>query len=97
VLVALAQPVFNVLIIPPCQQGVKCNRKIDQLILLAGCNICSMDDELIRKVRSELGRQGGLARAKTLTAKERKAIATKASKAASRARTAKAKERKAAR
>ena len=65
--------------------------------LLAGCNICPMDEELIRKVRSELAREGGQARAKALTAKERKAIATKASKAAAKARTRKAKERKAAR
>jgi hypothetical protein len=55
-----------------------------------------MDDELIKRVRSELARQGGRARAKALSVKERKAIATKASKAAAKARTAKAKERKAA-
>ena len=42
----------------------------------------------------ELGRRGGLARKEALSAKERKAIATKASKAAARARTRKAKERK---
>jgi hypothetical protein len=41
-----------------------------------------------------LGRQGGLARAKSLTAKERRASALKASKAAAKARTKKAKERK---
>ena len=41
-----------------------------------------------------LGRRGGLARAKSLTAKERKASALKASKAAAKARTKKAKERK---
>jgi hypothetical protein len=41
-----------------------------------------------------LGRRGGLARAKTLTAKERRASALKASKAAAKARTKKAKERK---
>jgi hypothetical protein len=56
-----------------------------------------MDEELIRKVRSELARQGGLARAKSLTAKERKESAIKASKAAAKARTRMAKERKAAR
>jgi hypothetical protein len=33
--------------------------------------ICTMDDEIIRQVRSELARQGGLARAKALTARER--------------------------
>jgi len=42
----------------------------------------------------EIGRQGGLARAKAMTPKERKASATKASKAAAAARTKKAKERK---
>jgi hypothetical protein len=54
-----------------------------------------MDDELIKRFRSEFARQGGNARAKALTAKERKAIAVKASKAAAKARTRKAKERKA--
>ena len=61
----------------------------------AGCIICSMDEELIRKVRSELARQGGLARAKALTSKQRKESATKASKAAAKARSLEAKERKA--
>ena len=62
--------------------------------MLAGCNICHMDEDLIKQVRSELARQGGKARAKALTAKERLAIATKASKAAAKARTRKARERK---
>jgi len=53
-----------------------------------------MDEELIKKVRSELARQGGLARAKALSAKERRESAIKASKAAARVRTRKAKERK---
>jgi len=53
-----------------------------------------MDDELIKKVRSELARQGGLARAKTLTPKQRRDSAIKASKAAAKARTRKAKEKK---
>jgi len=53
-----------------------------------------MDDELIKKVRSELARQGGLARAKSLTAKQRRDSAIKASKAAAKARTRKAKEKK---
>src|SRR5215472_9102841 len=39
-----------------------------------------MDMELFRKVRSELARQGGLARAKAMTAEERRKSATKASK-----------------
>jgi hypothetical protein len=43
---------------------------------------------------SELGKKGGPARAKSLTAKERKAIAIKASKAAAKARRAKATQRK---
>jgi hypothetical protein len=47
----------------------------------------------LKKARSDLARQGGLARAKSMTAKERKASATKASKAAAAARR-KAKERK---
>jgi hypothetical protein len=54
-----------------------------------------MDEELIKKVRSELARQGGLARAKALSAKQRRESAIKASKAAAKARTRKAKERKA--
>jgi hypothetical protein len=53
-----------------------------------------MDDELIKKIRSEFARQGGLARAKALTAKQRKESATKASKAAAKARSAKAKAKK---
>jgi hypothetical protein len=53
------------------------------------------DDESIRKLLSEIGRRGGIARAKALTAKQRKESATKASKAAAKARTRKAKERKA--
>jgi len=62
--------------------------------LPAGCIICSMDAELIRKVRAELARQGGLARAKALTSKQRRESAIKASKAAAKARTRAAKERK---
>lgn len=52
------------------------------------------DDDIVTKVLAEIGRRGGQARAKALTAKERKAIATKASRAAAKARTRKAKERK---
>jgi hypothetical protein len=54
-----------------------------------------MDDELVKKLRSEFARQGGLARAKALTAKQRKESAIKASKAAAQVRTQKAKARKA--
>ena len=54
-----------------------------------------MDErELIKKIRSDFARQGGLARAKVMTAEERRKSATKASRAAARARTAKAKARK---
>ena len=53
-----------------------------------------MDEELVRRVVSELGRQGGLARAKSLTAKERRDSAIKASKAAAKARTRKAQNKK---
>jgi hypothetical protein len=52
------------------------------------------DEDLIAKVMSEMGKRGGHARAKALTAKERRESAIKASKAAARARTRKAKERK---
>jgi hypothetical protein len=44
----------------------------------------------------EVGRRGGLARAKKLSAKRRSAIAKKASRYATRARKAKARARKAA-
>jgi len=52
-------------------------------------------DDLIAKVMSEMGRRGGFARAKALTAMERRESAIKASKAAAKARTRKAKKRKA--
>jgi hypothetical protein len=54
-----------------------------------------MDEELLRKARSELARQGGQARAKALTATERKKIAKKASKAAAKKRRERAQKRKA--
>jgi len=53
-----------------------------------------MDNELIRQVRAEFARSGGLARAKALTAKQRRDAAVKASKAAAKARTRAAKARK---
>jgi hypothetical protein len=59
-----------------------------------GVLFAAMDEELVKKIRSEFARQGGLARAKALTAKERRSSAIKASKAAAKARTRKAKERK---
>ena len=48
----------------------------------------------LSKYLSELGRKGGKARLKTMTAEQRREIATKASKAAAEARKRKAKERK---
>jgi len=48
----------------------------------------------LSKYLSELGRRGGKARLKTMTAEQRREIATKASKAAAKARSRKAKERK---
>jgi hypothetical protein len=53
-----------------------------------------MDKELIKKIRSEFARQGGLARAKALTAKQRRDSAVRASKAAAEARKRKARERR---
>jgi hypothetical protein len=49
-----------------------------------------LDDELIKKVRAEYARQGGLARAKSLTAKERLESSRKAAKASAAARKRKA-------
>jgi hypothetical protein len=54
------------------------------------------DKNLIAKVMSEMGKRGGLARAKKLTAAQLRESAVKASKAAAKARTLKAKQRKAA-
>jgi hypothetical protein len=45
-----------------------------------------MDDLTKSKLLSELGKKGGDARAKSLSAKRRKEIATKASKAAAKVR-----------
>jgi len=47
-----------------------------------------------RKIAAELGRIGGQTRAKNLTAKRRREIASKASKAAAKVRTQKAKAKK---
>jgi hypothetical protein len=54
-----------------------------------------MSRSLLSKYLSELGRRGGKARLKTMTAEERRRVAIKASKAAAKARALKAKERKA--
>ena len=57
-----------------------------------------MDEDQIADQLSDyfarIGRKGGLARSKALTPQQRKASATKASKAAAKARTEKAEERK---
>jgi hypothetical protein len=63
--------------------------------VLVGCNIYYVqEDELIKKIRADFARQGGLARARALTAKQRKESAIKASKAAAKKRTAEAKARR---
>ena len=54
-----------------------------------------MDEALIKRIRSELAKLGGEARAKKLGARRRKEIAIKASKAAAKARRRKARERRA--
>jgi len=53
-----------------------------------------MDEELVKRIRSELARLGGQARAKKLGPKRCKEIAVKASRAAAKARARKARERK---
>jgi hypothetical protein len=53
-----------------------------------------MDDSLLKKALQQIGKRGGLERARRLSEKRRKEIAIKASKAAAKARTRKAKERK---
>jgi hypothetical protein len=49
-------------------------------------------DNLVSEIMSQMGRRGGQARAKALTAKQRRESAIKASKAAAKARGAKAKK-----
>jgi len=56
-----------------------------------------MDEELIKKIRSDMARLGGKARAKKLGPRRCKEIAIKASKAAAKARVRKALARKAKR
>jgi len=53
-----------------------------------------VSDETIAQVMQALGKRGGLARAKSLTSKQRRESATKASKAAAAARTRRAKQKK---
>jgi hypothetical protein len=52
------------------------------------------EDSPVSKFLAEIGRRGGHARAKKLTAKQRRESAIKASKAAAKARSKKAAERK---
>jgi len=53
-----------------------------------------LDEDQVYRVLAEMGRRGGLARAKKMTPEQRKASATKASKAAAKVRSKKAAERK---
>jgi hypothetical protein len=53
-----------------------------------------MSDSRISKYLSDIGRRGGKARMKTMTAEERQAIAKKASQAAARQRTKRAAEKR---
>ena len=50
-----------------------------------------MSKSVIAAYLAKIGRKGGKSRLETMTAEERRAIATKASKAAAKARTRKAK------
>jgi len=54
-----------------------------------------MTADTVKSFLAEIGRRGGQARAKALSAKQLKESATRASKAAAKARMQKAKERKA--
>lgn len=54
-----------------------------------------MDESLLAKAMSEMGRRGGKKRAENLTAEQRRQSAIKASRAAAEARTLKAKEKRA--
>jgi len=53
-----------------------------------------MDESLLKKALQEIGSRGGLERAKRLTSRRRKEIATKASKAAAKVRTQRAQSKK---
>jgi len=54
----------------------------------------AIDEDLIAQALSEIGRRGGVVRARKLSAEKRKEIATEASKAAAKKRSAEAKKRK---
>jgi hypothetical protein len=56
--------------------------------------MADLDEDQISQLLAELGRRGGLARAKRLSPARRKEIATKASKAAAKARTRKARKKR---
>ena len=81
-------------IISPCWHGVKGFSTIILVDRASTVYYLHMDEELIRRVRSELARQGGLARAKALTPKQRRDSAIKASKAAAKVRMKKGKAKK---
>jgi len=53
------------------------------------------EEQLVKRIRSELARLGGEARARKLGPKRRKEIAIKASRAAAKARVRKARQRRA--
>lgn len=53
-----------------------------------------MNEDIARQVMQEFGRQGGLARARSLTPEQRRELATLASKAAAKARTEAARNRR---
>jgi hypothetical protein len=56
--------------------------------------MADVDEDQISQLLAELGRRGGLARAKKLSPARRKEIATKASKAAAKARSKRKAKRK---
>jgi len=72
--------------------GSQGNIAASAIIMALWCKIDAMVDKNPAAV--ELGRKGGLARARAMTANERRRIAIKASKAAARARTAAARARR---
>jgi hypothetical protein len=53
-----------------------------------------MNVEAFREAMREIGKRGGLARAKSMSAEERRKSALKASRAAAKARSQKAKQKK---
>jgi hypothetical protein len=102
VLLALAQPVLDIDLHPGRHHSDlsrlgyqdKSAKEITSLLSRLGSIVRNMDKSLLSKYLAELGRKGGKARLKTMTAEKRKAIATKASKAAAKKRTERAQKRK---